>query len=245
MLGNFNSLVGIEATDPTNNTNFSLSNVATFSQPNTVLGARLTYTFSDKISFIMGVNNGWDDLRDTCRDKTIEVGIAYTPSSKFSLNVDGYSGDQRVVDRTATGPIGRRNLFDIYGTFNVTDKLSFCANFDYGNQQNVTLQNGNIDNANWLGFAGYINYKFTDTWRISFRVDDFDDRDGYRTGVAQNLKEATFSLGYVPIKNLKLCAEVRRDFSNVASFVDINSSTLGKTQQSYALAALYSYGNAA
>lgn len=243
MIGNFNSLVGIEQTDPTGNNNFSLSNPATFTQPNTVLGIRMTYTLNDKVKLIMGVNNGWDDIRDTSRDKTIELSVAYTPSKKFSLNVDGYSGEQRVVDKTATGPVGTRNLFDMYGTYNVTDKLSFSANFDYGTQANVTRPSGSIRRAKWLGISGYANYKFNDKWRIALRGDDFYDKDGYRTGVAQNLKEATVTIGYIPIKNLNLCAEARRDFSNVNSFVDINSTTLGNTLQSFAVVALYLFNN--
>jgi hypothetical protein len=243
MLGNFNSLVGLEATDPTNNTNFSLSNPATFSQPNTVLGARANYTVNDKLKLMVGLNNGWDDIRDTARDRTIELGLTYTPNTKFSFNIDGLSGEQRVVDKTAFGPIGTRNLLDMYGTYNVTDKFSLSANIDIGTQGNATLQDGTIGKANWLGMAGYINYKFNDTWRVSLRGDDFNDRNGYRTGVAQNLKELTLSIGYVPIKNLNICAETRRDFSNVDAFVDINSTNVGDTQQSFALVALYSFSN--
>ncbi len=243
MVGNFNSLVGLEATDPTNNTNFSLSNPATFSQPNSVMGVRMTYAMNDKVKLIMGVNNGWDDIRDTSRDKTIELSIAYTPNKKLSLNIDSLSGQQRVVDKTATGPIGTRNIFDIYGTFNVTEKLSLSANFDYGNQNNTTQQIGNPGRAIWIGFAGYVNYKFNDKWRVSLRGDDFSDRDGYRTGVPQNLKEATFTVGYIPVKNLNLCAEVRRDVSNANSFVDKNGTTLGNAQQSFAIAALYLFSN--
>jgi len=171
----------------------------------------------------------------------VELGIAYILNPLFSLAISGYSGDQRATDRTAWGPMGRRDLIDVLATFHATKKLTLVANYDYATQKNAALLDGTLGTATWQAIAGYVNYKFTEQWHISLRGENFSDPDGYRTGVAQNLQELTFTLGYAPIKCLELRLETRRDFSNKKSFVDYNGVSVKNNQQSYAFEALYKF----
>ncbi len=239
--GLFVSLAGEEVIDPTLDTNFSRSILDGYAEPFTHMGLRATYVVNDKLTVIAGVNNGWDSIRDISRRKTIELSATYTPCPLFSLAANLYSGGQRATDRTATGPESIRGLLDIVATLNATDKLSFIANYDYGNQTLATLASGNVAEAVWQGIAGYVNYKFNDKWQTSVRGEIFSDRNGYRTGVVQSWKELTLSLGYTPIKNLELRAETRHDFSNVNSFVDSNDIGTNNNQQSYGLEAFYKF----
>jgi hypothetical protein len=73
------------------------------------------------------------------------------------------------------------------------------------------------------------------------RGEYFDDRDGYRTGVAQKWKEATLTVGYAPIKNLELRGELRGDRSNVSAFIDSNGVTASNNQRSVGLQAIYKF----
>ena len=240
--GKYVTLAGAEVVDPTQDTNFSRSILFGYAEPTTHMGIRGTYALNDKINIIAGINNGWDNIRDISRRKTIELGTSYTPNSLLTLAAVLYSGGQRATDRTATGSESIRNLLDIVATFNVTDKLTFIANYDYGNQTLATLPSGSVAEAVWQGLAGYMNYKFNDKWLTSVRGEIFSDRNGYRTGVAQCWKELTLTLGFIPIKNLELRAEVRHDFSNVSSFVNLNGNGTNNNQQSYALEAFYKFG---
>jgi len=239
--GRYTELAGAEVVDPTQDTNFSRSILYGYAEPTTVLGLRGTYVINDKITVIGGINNGWDNIRDTSRRKTIELSTTYTPCSLFSLAATLYSGGQRATDRTATGPESIRNLFDLVATWNATDKLTVIGNYDYGNQTLATLPANNVADAVWQGIAGYANYKFNDLWQTSFRGEIFSDRNGYRTGVAQSWKELTVSLGYTPLKNLEIRAETRHDFSNVNAFLDSNGHGTNNNQQSYALEAFYKF----
>lgn len=243
-VGNFNTLVGTEANDPTLNKNFSYSNLANFSQPTTVLGLRGTYTVNDKLKFILGINNGWDNIRDTDRHKTLEWGITYT-DPLWMISAQGYAGEERnVVNVDAVSPLGTRLLFDVTATLTITESVDIAANYDYGSQQNGATQGTLIvGDATWQGFAGYFNCKFNKNWRASLRFDIFDDHNGFRTGVEQTLKEATLTLGYVLFKNMELMAETRMDYSDVASFVDRHSSTTRTTQHSYSLSGIYKFAN--
>lgn len=240
--GKFTTLASYEAVDPTSDTNFSRSILWGYATPTTALGFRITYTANEKWKFIAGLNNGWDNIRDTSRRKTIELGIAYTPNKCFTLSAQAYSGGQRAEDRTATGPQSIRDLIDIVAIWNITDKLTSVLNYDYGNQTKALLPAGNIAKAVWQGIAGYVNYKFNEKWRTSIRGEIFSDRNGYRTGVAQAWKELTLTLAFAPIKNAELRAETRRDFSNVNSFLNSNGISSANYQQSYALEGFYKFG---
>lgn len=235
MAGKYLTLGGTESYDPTTDSNFSRSFLNGFATPSTTLGVRGIYSFNDKFKLILGVNNGWDSIRDTSRDKTIEAGVVFDPCEKLDLTLSGSWGEEPVVANTATGPYGARTLYDFTVTYHVTEKLDFLANGDYGTQTMPGLK------AVWQGIAAYVNYKFNDRWRVSLRGEDFDDKDGYRTGVDQNLKELTFTVGYSPIKNLEFRAETRRDFSNVAAYIDRHSGVPRQTQQSYAIEMVYKF----
>lgn len=241
MVGKFNALPGVETTDPRYDTNFSRSFNDFSAQPGTVAGVRGTYDINEQLELIAGVNNGWDNFRDTGRRKTIELGINYKPNPIFSINASVYSGEQRATDMVSTGPTGTRNLINLAATLNVTEKLSFVANYDYAIQTKAALPNGNLAKALWKGLVGYINYKFNDKWQTSLRGEVFNDSNGFRTGVAQNLRGITLTLGYSPIKNLILRAETRHDFSNVSSFVNANRVGSSNNQQSYALEVLFMF----
>lgn len=240
MLGRYLSTNGNESLNPTLDTNFSRS-ILYYMTPYTFTGIRSLYTITDKVSMLVGVNNGPDNIRDWSRRKTIELGFNYSPSSVFSFAAIAYNGQERATSGTDYGPLGIRTLVDLEVTINATDKLSFAANYDYAWQTTALLPNGSLGKAVWQGLAGYMNYKFTDKWSSSLRGEFFDDSNGYRTGIRQNWREATVTLGYMPVKNLQIHAEVRRDFSNVNSFTNSSGVTTSNNNQSFALEAFYKF----
>lgn len=239
--GRFLTLVGVEQVDPTQNTNFSRS-ILFYNTPDTHTGLRATYVVNDKLTLIAGLNDGWDNIRDWSRRKTIELGASYTMSPLFSFSIQGYNGEERATPQTDFGPTGTRTLIDLIATLNATDKLAFVANYDYAWQTNAALPNGTLGRAAWSGIAGYVNYKFNDQWRTSLRGEVFDDQDGFRTGIRQNWREVTLTVAYVPLKNVEIRAETRHDFSNVNSFVNTNGVSVSNNQQSYALEGIYKFG---
>lgn len=239
--GRFVELAGAEALFPTQDTNYSRSILYGFAEPFTVLGIRGAYVANDKLTFLVGINNGWDNIRDWSRDKTFELNATYTMNSFFSFSPTIYTGQERATPQTDNGPTGWRTLVDLIATFNLSEKLSFIANYDGGWQTNAALPNGENDRAVWQGIAGYINYKFNDCWNTSLRGEYFNDQEGFRTGVRQAWKEATITLGYIPIKNLEIRAETRHDFSNVNSFANKNGVIVDNNDQSYALEAFYKF----
>lgn len=242
--GKYVTLNGVETIAPITDTNFSRAILFGYAGPFTALGGRATYTPNDKLKLIAGLNDGWDTIRDFSRGKTLELNATYIFSPLFTLAITGYNGEQRIVDRTSSGPIGSRTLVDVVATFNATEKLTFLANYDYAWQTRAALADGTVGRALWNGVAGYANYKIDDWWRVSLRGELFNDRDGFRTGVAQTWRELTFTVGFIPKfnKDIEIRGEARRDRSNVPSFLQQNLVGTRDYQQSVALEAFYKFG---
>ena len=119
--GKYVTLAGAEVINSTTDTNYSRSILFGYAIPFAHTGVRLTYSASDQVNIIVGVNNGWDQLQDQNKQKTAELGVAFTPNKMFSLAVQGYSG----VENTSTTTHGRRDLIDAVGTYNATSQLTF------------------------------------------------------------------------------------------------------------------------
>lgn len=236
--GRFESLPGYEYLSPLPNPNFSSSIIGYFMQPGILTGMRATYAVNDKLSVIGGVNNGWDNVRDTSRRKTIELSTAFT-DPKYSIYATLYTGQERATPFTSTGPIGTRSLIDLVAQLNATENLTLVVNYDYLVQSKAALPDDIFGGALEQGIAGYVNYKFNSKWRISCRGEIFNDKDGFATGVRQTLKELTLTVGYTPLKHLELRAEARHDFSNVDSFLNKNEVTSTNNQQSFALEVIW------
>lgn len=243
--GKFVTMAGAEVIKGPANPNTSRSILFGYAIPFTHTGARATYKFSDTLSVMAGVNEGWDTFKDTNNDLTAELGLSWVPNKTFSLAAQAYSGKEQLFNYTTISQVkGTRNLIDLVGTINATDKLTFILNYDYGTQDNAsTVVPSGASKAKWTGLAGYANYQFNDQWKLSFRAEYFDDKDGYRTGVVQKWKEATLTLAYLPpsVKNLELRAEVRGDRSNVASFLTKDEVAAKNSQSSFGLQALYKF----
>src|SRR5258706_5909714 len=130
--GKYFTLAGAEVIKSTLDTNYSRSIFFGFAIPFAHTGVRLTYAASDQVNIIVGVNNGWDQLQDQNKQKTAELGVAFTPNKMFSLAVQGYSG----VENTSPNAHGRRDLIDAVGTYNATSQLTVVLNVDWGDQEN-------------------------------------------------------------------------------------------------------------
>src|SRR3989475_4140775 len=91
--GKFATLHGTEVIWSPSNTNVSHS-ILFGAIPFTHTGVRATWALSDTVSLIAGVNNGWDQVTDRNRDKTVELGATLNPIKPLSITLSGYSGSE-------------------------------------------------------------------------------------------------------------------------------------------------------
>jgi len=252
--GKFVTLAGAETINPTTDSNFTRSILFGFAIPFTHTGLRATWAVNDLLALTLGVNNGWDQISDANKNKTLEYGVTLTPVKSFTLVVDGYVGNEPlgIVNNTATAAGGQRLLVDVVATWAVTDKFTIVGNYDYGYQKDDTATLG-LDKYKWDGAALYFNYAIADQWAASLRGEILDDKNGYRTGVVdangngQKWKEVTLTLAYLPTKNFQLRLEGRYDKSDISdAFVKNFNATTETTetsddQASIALEAMYKF----
>jgi Putative beta-barrel porin-2, OmpL-like. bbp2 len=240
MAGKFTTIAGAEVAQAVSNTNFSRSFLFTFAEPLTHTGVRANYAASNNLKFTLGINNGWNILNENAggncvgsscaTGKTLELGISGTPAKVLSLAGAFYSGDE-----VGATQIGTRTLVDVVATVTLSDALNLVFNYDDGQQDNAVA----AGTAKWQGLASYLNYQINGAWRLSARLESFDDKQGFRTGTAQKLKEVTLTAGYAPAKNTELRFEVRSDKSDQSVFVD--GGTNKKSQDSIGIEAVYKF----
>jgi hypothetical protein len=235
--GKFTTLHGTEVIWSPSNANFSRS-ILFGSVPFTHTGVRATYALSDTVNLIAGLNNGWDQVKDTNKGKTIELGVAATPIKPLSLAASYYGGKE--ISGT-TGVDGRRDSFNLVASYALTDPLSVGVEFLRVQQKEAVLDAGGAPaKMTYDGLAGYVSYLFMPKLKGTLRVETFNDKDGFRFGTADTkYREFTLTAAYLAADNFELRGEVRTDRASEALFSD--GADLSKTLTTFAVQALYKF----
>jgi len=231
--GKFVTLHGTEVIASPGNANISRS-ILFGSVPFTHTGARATWALNDWISLIGGVNNGWDQLTDSNKGKTLELGATLSPIKPLTMTVSGYSGKE-VIGTTE----GTRTSANFVGSYTIIDPLSVGLEVLNVSQENAV---GGTGKAKYMGVAGYVTFAFSPMWKGTVRLEQFDDKDGVRFSTATGTKytEATVTGAYLPADNFELRAEARTDRANNPVFVQFDGAT-SKTLMTIALQGLYKF----
>ena len=187
--GKINTLIGYEVINSYENPNFSRSFMFGLGQAFTTTGLRFSYTFSPVVLATVGFVNGWDNVDDNNRGKTVEWLLALTPHTRFSLSFYGSYGPEQ-ANRTfaaagfPTAPAGdssaKRFANGVIATFKATDATTIVLEPYYVNESNASTISS-AKNARWNGLAGYLIHDFTDQWGFRFRGEIFEDAGGART----------------------------------------------------------------
>ena len=255
--GKFTTLHGTEVIAPTGNVNISRS-ILFGAVPFTHTGVRGTWALSDTFSLIAGVNNGWDQLTDSNKGKTLELGLTANPVKPLNIALSAYSGKESIAPNgsltSLTAPDGTRTSVDLVVSYQITDPLSVGLEYLSVQQKNFGELNngaatGNTITGKYSGFAGYITYMFTPKFRGTVRFESFDDKDGTRFGQpigpgetngSQKFKEGTLTVAYLPADSFEFRVEGRQDSADQKSFSDSHAKA-SKSMSTLAFSALYKF----
>lgn len=232
--GKFVTYHSAEVIEAKDNFNYSRSFLFNYAVPFTHTGFMAGYKFSDAITGSLYVINGWDVATDNNKGKTFGVGLVLTPMDALQLNFNFMYGPEQ-----ANNTSNNRFLFDWVGTFKAMKNLTLMANVDYGNEGKDPLNNG--QDSEWYGVALYAKVDFTDFFSASIRAEYFNDKDGVRTGIAQELKEVTLTADFKIAKNLILRPEYRHDWSDKNAFDARHNALDSKSQDAIALGVMYNW----
>src|SRR5882762_10231397 len=124
--GKFVTLQGTEVIWTPTNVNASHS-ILFGAIPFTHTGVRATWAVTDTVSLSAGVNNGWDQLTDSNKAKTAELGVTLNPIKPLTIVVSGYSGKETVPFTTPGSPEGTRTSVNAVVSYTIIDPLSVGA----------------------------------------------------------------------------------------------------------------------
>ena len=109
--GKMNTLIGYEVINSFENNNFSRSFMFGLGQAFTTTGIRFTYQLNPMVLASFGVVNGWDNVDDNNKGKTLEYLLALTPHEKVGVSWYGSYGPEQANRNfgdtfTPTNPAG-------------------------------------------------------------------------------------------------------------------------------------------
>ena len=241
--GKFATFIGAEVIEAIDNPNYSRSFLFNYATPLTHTGLKASYTFSDVWNASIHIVNGWDNSTDNNRGKSIGASVGYTPEESFSLLVNGMTGpeqDEQGIHAPTVGSSSSnlRTILDLVATIKPVKPLSIILNYDDGREENVPgtlLPSGISSDATWNGLEGIVKYDYNDKYSLALRGEYFDDKDGFRTGTVQKLKEVTVTPGIRLSGGVILRPEYRHDSSDKHSF----DNKTKKDQDTLALGLMY------
>jgi len=234
MAGKFTTLQGTEVIWSPSNVNFSRS-LLFGAVPFTHTGVRGAFSLGDMGTLYAGVNNGWDQVTDANRSKTLELGATLTPIKPLSITVSDYHGQEPTVLGN-----GSRNSFDAVASWTIMEPLSVGVEYLAVTQDNFSAA---TSKAKYDGFAGYVTWTFMPKLRASLRLEQLKDKDGgFHFGIADTkYKEGTLTISYLHSDSLELRGEVRHDSSDKNVYLDFSGPGMSKSYGTFALQALYKF----
>lgn len=135
-------------------------------------GAKIGYTSDNGKWFLSGlVLNGWQQMRRADGNTRLALGtqITFTPTGRVTLNSSTYAGS-RPDNSNRT-----RFFHNLYGTFQLTEKLGLIADFDYGMDQRLP---GSSTYDDWTSWAAILTYQLSSKVGIAGRVEIYTDQKG-------------------------------------------------------------------
>ncbi len=231
--GKFVTYHSAEVIEARDNYNYSRSFLFDFAVPFTHTGLMGQYTFSKAFSTSLYVVNGWDVTDDNNKGKTVGASFGFSPIDPLSFTFNLMYGPEQ------PNKSNNRFLFDWIGALKVTQNLTFMANIDYAHEDHDPLNGGR--DSQWYGVAVYARYEFNHFFSASIRAEYFNDKDGVRTGIAQELKEITLTPEFKVTRSLLVRPEYRHDWSDQKGFDSKHAAFDKKSQDTVALGVMYTW----
>jgi hypothetical protein len=209
IFGKWVTLHGAEVIEAIDDINASRSFLFNYAVPITHTGFRTSYTIADKLTLGFCAVEGWDDFIDNNDSMTFGYSTTYAPNDKASITVNFMHGPEQTDDNS-----NQRFLLDVIGTLKPLKATTLSVNIDSGWEQGAALDGGL---ATWKGVSTIAKYEFLSWLSLAGRIEWFQDTDGARTGMAQDLKEFTIT-PELKWKGFVLRPEYRHDWSNKKAF---------------------------
>ncbi len=222
--------MGGEVIETASNINYSRSLLFAYAIPYFHVGLCASYPFSSQFNATIYIYNGWNNVVDNNKDKTLGAEVSWAPNSVFSF-IENYIGGPEEPNSTK-----KRHVFDTIVNYQASDALFVTLNADYG--QEALSPSGY---AVWKGAAITGKYTITNVSAIAARGEYYYDQSGFTTGLAQELKEITLTYEYKFASSLLTRIEFRRDWSTASTFEDASGNFTKNNQNTILFGSVYTF----
>src|SRR5438309_5281051 len=236
-VGRIPTLLGLEVIETYANPNWSEGNQFIYVENFTALGVSVETKFNNHLDAQFRVINGWDQVSDNNRRKSLMGRVGIYPDAATSLGIVGFWGPEEAG-------INGANRYGIEGLLSrKLGKAAVWVQGDYGKEQaNAALPDPTQD-AQWWALGGWVTYDFSTSLGLALRGDYVNDQDGARTNgvfgfpanTGQKFGSGTATLNIRAWPDAVVRPELRYDRSTLAAFAG------KKDQVTFALAAAYLY----
>jgi len=232
-LGHFYSPLGYEEVMASRNFFYSHSYSLQYGEPLTLTGAVANCRVSRNLQLLVGGTLGWNSF-DSSRDQWgVLAGVEWEANDGCtSLAWMVHTGDDGPpgVNSPAffPGPTNAHNvtLSSLVVTRQVTDRLQYVFQHDFGVEQDGEFSGGTFNAAKWYGINQYLLYELNDCWSFGVRFEWFRDQDHSRvldlaTGAplvsGGNYYALTAGANWSPWTDVVVRPEIRWDWSDTQS----------------------------
>lgn len=228
--GKMSTHMGGEVIETSANINYSRSILFTYAIPYSHVGMSAGYSFNSQFAATIYIYNGWNNVVDNNKDKTLGTEIIWSPLSTFTF-IENFIGGPEEPNST-----NKRYVFDTILNYQLTVDLFVTLNADYGQE---ALNSYGF--AVWKGAAITGKYTITDASAIALRGEYYYDQSGFTTGTAQALREITLTYEYKFADSLLTRLEFRRDWSDQNTFEDEKGTLSKNNQNTILIGTIYSF----
>lgn len=204
--GIFPSFIGFESAISTENWTLTRSLLAENS-PYFLSGTTLSYRPNKEWFFLAAVLNGWQRIQRVEGSSTPSFGtqISYTPNENVSWNWSTFVGtDEPDVTRKM------RYFNNIYGKFQLSEKIGLIAGCDIGYEQK---EKGSSAYNSWFAPVLISKYTVDKNWATALRVEKYHDKDGViiatPTSNGFQTMGVSSNIDYTPASNVAVRLEAR------------------------------------
>jgi hypothetical protein len=210
--GKFVTSAGAEVIESKDNWNYSRGLLFAWAIPYFHFGLRSSMPVTKTWTAGLQVVNGWNNVTKNNGGVTVGITSAYV-KPKFAWNVNYYTGPENAATEK-----GYRNLIDTTLLTTLPGKFNFLVNYDYGQNHDAVVAQGDSLSKHWQGVAFGIKDQATAKVAFAARYEYFTDPQGFSTGFRQNVQEFTGTLEHKWVEGLLARLEVRDDWSSEPFF---------------------------
>ena len=187
-------------------------------------GAKISYTSDSGKWFFSGLLlNGWQRIQRVDGNSTIAFGhqLTFKPNEKITLNSSSFVGNDKPDSIRQM-----RYFHNLYGIFQLNDKLALTTGFDIGAEQKMkSSKQYNI----WYSPVIIAKYAVTEKMSLAARAEYYNDKKGViiTTGTENGFRTLGFSVNadYWILPNLVWRTELKNLAAKDAVFINRNDAS--------------------